>query len=356
MKNPVRPYLTATVAAMTAFTVALTPSASEPAERESTVSAVRVASPPLQLTATVEPLAVTDLPDLLAGWVQRIVVPPSASQPFPEPQFEPVVVGNSIGSAIINTYNAIEPWVRYGFELATYAVGWVPYVGWLSGQIMIFYNFGERIARSITYNIAYFLDGQVSFIQGLANVTNDTINSFIQLGVDQWNFWLPPLPPFPPFPFAATAAQPEELTMLASIEEVAPAQDGPEKRAEGEENVPAVQVGDEVTGPQGGTETEEPTTEGEAEPTDDTVDGPRATTDTSGGVSAQGEVRGPETISDGDVPVETPAAAGDDEIGPAHVNDVDDTQETGLGEAPSSPGEDPGTAAAGGEDGASGTE
>jgi hypothetical protein len=52
-------------------------------------------------------------------------------------------------SAIKNIYNAAEPWVRYGFEVATYAVGWVPYVGWLSPQIMIFYNFGERIVRSI---------------------------------------------------------------------------------------------------------------------------------------------------------------------------------------------------------------
>ena len=40
--------------------------------------------------------------------------------------------GNSIGSTIKNIYNAVEPWVQYGFELATYAVGWIPYVGWLS--------------------------------------------------------------------------------------------------------------------------------------------------------------------------------------------------------------------------------
>jgi hypothetical protein len=38
--------------------------------------------------------------------------------------------------------------------VAAYAVGWIPYVGWLAPQIPIFYNFGERIARSITYTIA----------------------------------------------------------------------------------------------------------------------------------------------------------------------------------------------------------
>ena len=72
------------------------------------------------------------------------------------------------------------------------------------GQIPIFYNFGERIARSITFNIAFWLDGDISFGQGLVNVGVDTVNAFIQLGIDQWNFWLWPLPPLPPiFPVIA---------------------------------------------------------------------------------------------------------------------------------------------------------
>jgi hypothetical protein len=87
------------------------------------------------------------------------------------------------------------------------------YVGWLSGQIPIFYNFGERIARSITYNIAYWLDGNISFTQGLVNVGVDTVNAFIQLGVDQWNFWLWPLPPLPPIFPGATASATAELTV-----------------------------------------------------------------------------------------------------------------------------------------------
>lgn len=99
-------------------------------------------------------VAATNLPGLLVEWLQRIAVPPSAGQPFPTPQFPPVVAPTSIGSSIIGVYNAVEPWVRYGSDLAAYAVGWIPYVGWLAPQITIFYNFGERIARSITYNIA----------------------------------------------------------------------------------------------------------------------------------------------------------------------------------------------------------
>ena len=63
---------------------------------------------------------------------------------------------------------------------------------------MIFYNFGERIARSITFNIADWLDNRISFGQDLVNVGIDTINSFIFLANDQLAFWLPPLPPIPP--------------------------------------------------------------------------------------------------------------------------------------------------------------
>jgi hypothetical protein len=190
----------------------------EPAQA---VPTVRVSSPAVQLAVQVQPSAAIDVPNLVVDWVQRITVPPSAGQPFPTPQFPPVVAPTSIGSSIIWVYNAVEPWVRYGFDLAAYAVGWIPYVGWLAPQITIFYNFGERIARSITYNIANWLDGNISFGQGLVNVGVDTINSFIFLANDQLAFWLPPLAPIPPlppifFPFSTTQATTASTTAAAT--------------------------------------------------------------------------------------------------------------------------------------------
>ena len=205
MDISIRPCLTAGVAVVTAAALALVPSIEKPSPAVAPPAVTHVALPPMQLIASVRPEATAgSLPNLLVGWLERVVVPPSAGQPLPTPQFPPSVSGTSIDSTIKNVYNAIEPWVRYGFELATYAVGWIPYVGWLSPQIMIFYNFGERIVRSITFNVADWLGGNVSFVQGLVNVGRDTVNSLIQLGVDELNFFLPPLPPLPPFPFAAT--------------------------------------------------------------------------------------------------------------------------------------------------------
>ncbi len=123
---------------------------------------------------------------------------------------------------------AIEPWVHYGFQLAQYAVGWVPYVGWLSPQIDIFYHFGERIVRSVVFNSADWLWGPLPFAVGLGNIARDSWNSLVQLGIDQWNFWLPSLPPLPPFPFAARQAQPQSAaaeTLVPSVQQVAPGTD-----------------------------------------------------------------------------------------------------------------------------------
>ena len=135
---------------------------------------------------------------------------PAAGQPFPTPQFPgPSPAPTDFAGSIKSTYVAIEPWVHYGFQLAQYAVGWVPYVGWLSPQIDIFYHFGERIVRSLVFNSADWLWGPLPFAVGLGNIARDSWNSLVQLGIDQWNFWLPPLPPLPPFPFAAQQAQPQ---------------------------------------------------------------------------------------------------------------------------------------------------
>ena len=235
MKKSLRPALTAGVAVMSAVTVAIAPSVKAPAPTAPTTSAVRVVFPAVELAAAVQPRAnptepqpsvaetqitQASLPNLLVDFLRRIVVPPSASAPFPTPQFPPVVGGNSVQSTIKNIYNAVEPWVEWGFEVAAYAVGWVPYVGWLAPQIMYFYYLGERIVQSITFNIADWIGGDISFVDGLVNVGVDTINSFIFFANDQLAFWLPPLPPIPPIgPFAAveTAELTEPIESMAKM-------------------------------------------------------------------------------------------------------------------------------------------
>ncbi|KMO72051.1 hypothetical protein [Mycolicibacterium chlorophenolicum] len=104
----------------------------------------------------------------------------------------------ALGSAIIGVYNAVEPWVAWGFDVAQYAVGWVPVVGWLAPQIGIFYDFGESIVQSVVFNFANWIDGNVTFVEGIGNIARDSWNATVQLGVNELNWILPPLPPWPP--------------------------------------------------------------------------------------------------------------------------------------------------------------
>lgn len=221
MNHLLRPWVSLGVAATTATAIAFAPPVPDRPPLASAQN-VRVTSQPVRLSAAIQPqVTAAALPDLLVDWVDRIVVPPSSRAAFPSPQFPPTVVGNSVGTFIENTYNAIEPWVQWGFEVAAYAVGWIPWVGWLSPQIMYFYNLGERIVRSITFNIADWIDHEVSFAQGLRNVIVDSINSFIYFANDQLAFWLPPLPPIPPIGGSLSTAAPAEdvnLTLAAAAD------------------------------------------------------------------------------------------------------------------------------------------
>lgn len=70
------------------------------------------------------------------------------------------------------------------------------------------------IVRSITFNVADWLFGPVPFLEGLRNVARDSWNALVQLGIDEWNFFLPPLPPLPPLPLAAK--QPANATAQAA--------------------------------------------------------------------------------------------------------------------------------------------
>lgn len=194
--------LTRGITVITAAAVVWAPSTAPPAPPPTATHAVTLTAAALPTT----PFDPYDGPSLFDLIGHGVIIPSLGQAPPAPPPNTPIPVANSANQAIKNIYNAVEPWVRYGFQLATYAVGWVPWVGWLSGQIMIFYNFGERIVRSITFNVADWLFGPVPFLEGLRNVARDSWNALVQLGIDEWNFFLPPLPPLPPFPLAAKQA------------------------------------------------------------------------------------------------------------------------------------------------------
>jgi hypothetical protein len=110
-------------------------------------------------------------------------------------------VFNSIADSIKNFYNYAEPYVQYAFNLAAYAVGWVPWVGILAPQINFIYDLFEPIVQSGLFNTLDWLTGTISFSQGLSNfwaTTTASINQFIHTEIYWIRGFLPPLPPLPP--------------------------------------------------------------------------------------------------------------------------------------------------------------
>ncbi|WP_142308732.1 hypothetical protein [Mycobacterium interjectum] len=109
----------------------------------------------------------------------------------------------SIAESIENAYLLIEPYVQYGFELASYAAGWLPWIGWIvAPQILYFYNLFEPMVQSGLFNLLDWLGGTITFVQGLNNfmaATTASINYFIQTEINWFLSFLPPLPPLPPF-------------------------------------------------------------------------------------------------------------------------------------------------------------
>ena len=132
------------------------------------------------------------------------------------------------GDFLIATYNLIEPYVQWGFELAAWAVSYLPWpIGWLGQQINILYDTFEPIAQALVYSAAFLLDGQYDLIVPvLTNGINAAVTYFVQGEIAWVLSFLPPLPPLPSFPiFPITAAAPaasEAAAASGAADETAP--------------------------------------------------------------------------------------------------------------------------------------
>ncbi|MGI9161435.1 MAG: hypothetical protein ACR2JI_00735 [Mycobacterium sp.] len=113
------------------------------------------------------------------------------------------------GDVIIAAYTAIQPWVAYGFELADYALSFVPGLWWIAPAVDLAYFTAQPVVESLVYSFAYLLDGNFTAIGPTVTLGVQTaVQNFIEYAIA----WigslvpLPPLPPFPPLPGAALSA------------------------------------------------------------------------------------------------------------------------------------------------------
>ena len=112
------------------------------------------------------------------------------------------ILPTSIGAAIENLYLVAQPWVEWGVNVAAWAVGYVPWVGWLAPQINFLYYLWQPIFQSLLFNTIDFLDGTNTFSQSVANILTSTQESFNQFIINEL-LWIrgffPPAPPISPW-------------------------------------------------------------------------------------------------------------------------------------------------------------
>jgi len=210
MTVSVRSYLAAGLAAATMSAIAVVP------VTPPRIDAVTL--PSIELSAAVLPLVqpVTAAAGAVLGVAASAVTATAAVDPVPV-----AAATGSTGDMIINAYNALEPWVQWGFELAAWAVSYLPWpLGWLGQQINIAYDTGEPIVQALVYSFAFLIDGQVDLIgPTLTNGVNTAVTNLVQ-GEIAWVLgFFPPLPPgpvLPAFPTAAAAGRADVGTASAA--------------------------------------------------------------------------------------------------------------------------------------------
>jgi hypothetical protein len=205
------------------------------------VTSAMTVSPSVALRAAVTPLLEPVNVAAAAEYAPTVC----CSNPSVDPQAVPLT---SAGSVIINTFDALEPWVAYGFELADYALSFVPGLWWIAPAIDLAYFSIEPLVQAGVYSFAYLIDGQFADIgPTLALGVQEAVDNFIFFGIA----WigsliplppLPPLPPIPPFPAAGVSAPAQSVSRTAAVA-------GAAATAEAEIVAPEEAVATSVTAP-----------------------------------------------------------------------------------------------------------
>ncbi len=151
------------------------------------------------VSATTLALHPAVIPEAARAFEPTTVQLASAAEIFgPDLLDSAAVAAQSLGDDIEALYNAVEPWVAYGVNFLSWAVGWVPVAGLLAPQLIFDYDLGEAITQSLVFNTADLLGGTVSFSEALSNIntaTTDAINAFINAEIGWIESMLPPAPP-----------------------------------------------------------------------------------------------------------------------------------------------------------------
>ncbi len=199
----IRPALTAGVAALCASALTFT-ATTAPQAASVLTHPERIVSTQVDLRASTELVMPPKLVAAVSALTEeQVLAVADALNPTPS---TPV---DGLADTIDNLYNAVEPWVRYGFQVAASVVAWIPWVGIFSNQIMVVYNFVESLINSGVFNTTDWMRGDGSALKNVADWVVDAGLALVWLGIDEVGAWIP-LPPVPiPIPRPPWADLPE---------------------------------------------------------------------------------------------------------------------------------------------------
>src|SRR5262249_30386725 len=189
-----------------------------PAQQPATIHAVSKAT--VELLAAVQrmtPRVVTSPPT--TGTPAAVTaIPQAAAVPGP-------VTLHAASDLIVGAWNAFLYWIDYGVNLTDYVLGFIPGISIIGDQVsIVYYSLVRPVANSFVVDlVAPVVNDPLninSYVNGLTTLGSVTVNSLINLGINEFNYffgWL--VPPLPPFPLTAQTA----TTTESSANPLAPA-------------------------------------------------------------------------------------------------------------------------------------
>jgi hypothetical protein len=155
-------------------------------------------------------------PGPLPGTNPAAALPAAAAAAVAAPQ---TAATGGIENAIKNTYNAVEPWVAWGFQLVQWGMGFVPGLWWVAPGVSLAYYSIEPLVQAGVYTVADVLG--LNFAQIGPDIKmgiQQSVQNFVSYGL-AWLQSLVPFPPLPPFPprHGAVVAAPSAVRAAAAV-------------------------------------------------------------------------------------------------------------------------------------------
>ena len=225
----VRSYCVAGVALLAAGAVAFTP-AIVPTPPDITVPAVNLSAtqaPPPELVKWLRELqeAAAHMPALsTTPAVSPNALPVASPAPTVSPSALPIASPapqNAAGDGVVNVWYTALPWIDYGVNVVDGGLGWIPGIAIVGDQVgIVYYSLIRPVADSFVVDlVAPVLNAPLninSYVNGLVTLGTVTVDSLVNLGVNEFNYffgWLTP-------PVATTTTASSTLDALPAIDSI----------------------------------------------------------------------------------------------------------------------------------------